>query len=202
MVLHHYASLIQELEPNEFGSSLKCYPEVTVIQNMLLNELEEQYVSPEEMSELYKDVEELMTRCMDEDGYVNEAIPSEMTRCIPFHHKSRHGVCSIAAIVKREESPSAPQLGAETGQRLLMEESFKQNTCATRLPVNGSTSICHANGRNAQGFVEPSSTADARFRSVRNNRHKSTKAPSGMSHAAKSPQVNDEIYIVLASFSF
>jgi len=53
---------MQELEPNKLALSLKCYPEASVIQKDLLNELEEQYVSAEEMSELYKDVEELMNQ--------------------------------------------------------------------------------------------------------------------------------------------
>lgn len=70
MVLHHYASLVQELEPNEFSASLKCYPEATVVQQSLLNELEEQFVPQDEMMELYRDVEEVLAQFDDlEDGY-------------------------------------------------------------------------------------------------------------------------------------
>ncbi len=170
----------------------------------MLNELEEQFVSPEEMSELYKDVEELLAQCDPiEDGYPH--VPGEpqyhqdtqrkTTYCLQKRLPSRE--CAAAPNLKQEEACKAPLFCQDGGRKLLMDENCRHDkgggTCSARPPVNGAVSVCSPSMGSTQVFARfegMPNVGDVHARSARNKRHKPAKAPSGMSHAAKSPQVN------------
>eukprot|EP00210_Caulerpa_lentillifera_P009108 g8686.t1 len=178
--LHHYATLIQELEPQKFAASLGCYPEATIMQNMLLNDVEEEFLRPNEMLELYKDVGDMIDQ-FDEKELITNPNPQ------------------MPLIVKAEDSTVGIPTGAEIDKNASMngalrpdKQTFGSNYSRLGHP-NGTMSNYSASGGSFPSFDR----SDVRLsngnnsnaaRRARNKRHKPTKPPVGMAHAANSPQ--------------